>query len=95
MGVDVAGDAMGGPTGVGDAAVPVDRSLLQLVGQFLDAPLGFYRPDDTILKDGEAGGILSPVLQVSQSFEQYFFGLPEAAVSNDTTHNRILLVIYF
>ena len=89
MGIDVAGDAMGSPTGMGNAAGTGQRGEGKLFLQLLDAALGFYGADDAILKNRDARRIIAAVFQVAQSFQQYFGGLSEATVSNYTTHNRI------
>jgi hypothetical protein len=85
VGVEVAGLAMGGPAGVGDA-----QAALHLHGQqglqFANLALLLVHLQGAVAGDGQAGGVIAAVFQAAQPLHQDRHGVLRADISDDPAH---------
>jgi len=86
MGVGVAGFAVGGPTGVGNAEGAIEAA--QSVQFFFQHSHPAHRLGDLefTVEDGDSGGVVAPVFEALQSFEEEGPGGFVSDVSDDSTH---------
>ncbi len=84
--------AVGGPAGVGDAGQALDAVLRGLRRQFGD-PLGAAHPLQPGARvHGHAAGVVAPVFQPAQAFEQDGNDIVLRHGADDATHRGMLLV---
>ena len=89
MGVGVAllGLAVGGPTGVTDAAMTGRTVLVVAAGEIDELALSPQAMKATaLLNRGDAGGVVTAVLQLSQTLQQLGSGVAGTDQGNNAAH---------
>ena len=90
VGVDVAGLAVGGPSGVPDAqGARQVRAVMAHLPQHLDPALFLADPQHAVAAHGHTGGVIAPVFHALQALQQNRGGLLAAYVSDNSTHKKI------
>ena len=71
VGITLTGSAMGGPTGVGNAGFTGEVLFLGFGGQISHTTGGANADQAIPIENGNASGVITPVFQLTQAFEQY------------------------
>ena len=89
MGVLVGGPAVGGPAGVGDAhRARRRRARASTASRLSRLPTEWSSLKPPSWTDGDAGGVVSPVLELAQTPEEDVAARPVADVPDDPTHQK-------
>ena len=88
MRVAVARLAVRGPAGVGDAG-RAGQPLGQARREPAHLALGLVRAQGAVLDDGDPRGVIAPVLQPGQSFDEHRDGVLAPHIADDPAHSSI------
>jgi hypothetical protein len=86
MGVARGGRAMGRPPRVGNAGRTMERRLLQQLIECGDPPRELPHFETNAVLHRNSGGVVAPILEAAEPFEQDGDGMSVPCVSNDAAH---------
>ena len=92
MCVVLTGHAMGGPTGVGDAALARDAPLCLQLAQHRDLALGPQPDDAGFGLHGDARRIVAAVFQCLQAGDEVGDDVAPGTDAHDSTHDELSIV---
>ena len=86
-GVAFGGLAMGGPTGMADAAGPGEvLAVMRFVNQLLEFAGGLGHGENVAVADGDARGVVPAVFELAEPFQKTGRSLFSSNIANDATH---------